>query len=405
MRNAIIGLVVGFALGWLVFGQSERTDRAERKRAERAEESAGQPQGTPKPDEPAPESRPHLVEQVETAKPNELRLLAHRLATPVAEEVVQAALVRLEKAQADKDWELFRSAVEFLARTKSPAARAKLIELVGDTSIRFHDWRIAGPICDGLRGTRTDGAAAAARDRIEMEAKAYRDKNRQTGWFEIVAAQGTPADIEWLIQRGAVNREETTAVYIALGLAAADDYAADALIRIWKEWGDPWSSGDAAKLLIDNNRPKALAFFRERFLTGAKNGARFYGDAVSEETLADAKATLLSLRDPIERTRAVYAVTRMQRNNLDISGLEPIVNAPVELAHSLVNADQKAIHQAYYDVLYGIEYNKVTWSEDAANALDALAHAYENKSRAEAYTELAREIRAKLGKGNWKTSD
>jgi len=97
----------------------------------------------------------------------------------------------------------------------------------------------------------------------------------------------------------------------------------------------------------------------------------------------------------------------MQCNKLDISGLEPIARAPAEYARQLVTADDDARQIAFYDILYGIDYNPITWSEATAQALDDLANVYGNKDRADAYVELARRIRAKIGSASsaWVTKD
>ena len=154
-----------------------------------------------------------------------------------------------------------------------------------------------------------------------------------------------------------------------------------------------------------------IPFFRERFLDrrrgDSRETARNYGMAVTSATLAEAKAFLLGLGPAQQRCYAVDAVTAMQRNKLDISGLEPIARAPAEYARQLVNADDDARQNAFYDILYGIDYNPITWSEATAQALDDLANVYGTKERADAYVELARRIRAKIGSGSsaWVTVD
>jgi len=94
----------------------------------------------------------------------------------------------------------------------------------------------------------------------------------------------------------------------------------------------------------------------------------------------------------------------MAQRELDISGLEPILMAPVEEAERLVNATEKERQEGFYRVMYGIEYNRPTWSSRAVRALENLAAAMENQHTGEALLDVAKNIRAQIepGPGGWR---
>jgi len=414
VRNVIIGALVGFAVGWLVFAERGRPRRAERDAALPVVATAESPRRTEAPT-PEPETKDTLTgEQIRIADAQTIRRIAFEVDNsnrPTAADVVEAAIVRSDAARTARDWKLFSALVQFLAASKSPAAQAKLIDLMGDTSLKFHDWRVAEHFTWGLSTTEVDGVVRAARDRIEMETKEYTDANRWAAWYEIVAQHGSTDDVAWLVAHARRTRDGMRYIAAALADGAANPAATQHLLLLWEE-GSGLSGGEgAAKAFAKNNPKAALPFFRERLLDwrrgDSRDTARHYGMAVTTATLAEAKAFLLGLGPAHQRCYAVDAVTAMQRNKLDISGLEPIARAPAEYARQLISADARSRREAFYDVLYGIDYNQITWSEATAQALDDLGNVYGNKERADAYVELARRIRAKIGSGSsaWVTKD
>jgi hypothetical protein len=154
---------------------------------------------------------------------------------------------------------------------------------------------------------------------------------------------------------------------------------------------------DASREFARNNPAAALPFFREEFERGTRDlsaTAHAYGIAVTETTLGDAKAFLLGLQTPEKRIAAVSAVYAMHGRKLDISGLEPILLAPVEEAERLAGAPPEERQRGYYLVLYGIQHNRLVWSERAAQALERFASVYGND---EGLRHLASEIRAQIG--------
>ena len=406
MRYAVFGALVGFAVGWLVFGEREELTRAERG------ESAMPIQTSTKEipsNEPLAPAREPAVD-LRTADAAAIRHLAHSLKdSPTKDDFVAPAIARIEEARSSRNWKLFEALVGLLAASDSPEAEAKLIGLLGDTTLIFHDWRIAEHFVWGLSTSDLDGVVPAARTRIEFESTESNDRNRWRMYYEIVAERGSVDDVAWLLEHA---RKITHGMHDAVRAPAegsANPAAAQKFIELSKA-GSVRGEGPA-RTFAKNNPVIALPFYREQLLAArgdtARAMAQTYGTAVTTATLAEAKRFLLGISDPRQRTAAAAAVNAMQRNKLDISGLEPLLRAPADYARQLAAGDADARKSAFYDVLYGIEYNKLTWSEETAQALDDLARVYEHKGRADAYRDLAREIRAELGDDDsaWVTKD
>jgi valyl-tRNA synthetase len=150
MRNAVLGALVGFALGWWMFGERAGPTRAGRAdRVPFEERSALKTPAVPEePRDPTP---------------------MDRSSGEAPEESVRAALQRIDAARQERDWNLFSSLIQLLAASSSPEAQQKLIELMGDPSLRFFDGNVAEDFVWGLSATELEGVAAAARARIEME--------------------------------------------------------------------------------------------------------------------------------------------------------------------------------------------------------------------------------------------
>ena len=103
----------------------------------------------------------------------------------------------------------------------------------------------------------------------------------------------------------------------------------------------------------------------------------------------------------------------MRQRGLDVSGLESILRAPLEALREVRNTpfnmvdgvehmDGEAIRLAY-DGMYGIEYHKALWSEEAARELDLTADAIGSKhSVGGGMRDVAKEIRGYL-RSPWHT--
>lgn len=402
MRNALLGVIVGLLAGWLLFRNPSEPRRAERFEPPPA---PAVPAAEVRDENPPARVRPTGAETridrewVRQADARTLRHGAHRARNEHVEigpEAVAQAIERIDGARSSRDWNLFVALVQFLGAAGTPEAQTKLVALVGDTTLLFHDWRVAGDFRAALVEAHVEGIVAATRARIEMEKEQYRDAHRWSGWYEVVARHGSTADLEWLVAFEGRGTDSGDDLARALGAASANPPAAESYIALCRAGrGDEGASREFAR----NNPAAALPFFREEFERGTQDlstAAGAYGSAVTEETLGEAKAFLLGLKDPEKRVAAVSAVSAMQDRKLDISGLEPILLAPVEDAERLAGATPEERRRGFYRVLYGIEYNRLVWSERAARALDSFAAVYEDRGGAEGLRDVASEIRAQI---------
>jgi hypothetical protein len=110
----------------------------------------------------------------------------------------------------------------------------------------------------------------------------------------------------------------------------------------------------------------------ERLVAGDPRGVNVYGRCVPAERLADARALLLAIGDTAERVLAVYAVNAIADRGLDIAGFEPLILAPVEVLEG--GRDAGTEEGLLSAARYAVEYNRVTWSERAAAALEGAGY-------------------------------
>jgi len=163
VRNAFIGLLIGLGLGWLVLWEREGLERVERA-AQQPEAKAVHVATGDHAQLPKEQKAPDV--DVRTADAAGVRRLAHAIgnsAGAVPDDTVRAAIERIAAARASRDWKLFEALLQFLAACDSPEAQVQLIELMGDMSLRFHDWRAAENFVWGLSTTELEGAVPAVR--------------------------------------------------------------------------------------------------------------------------------------------------------------------------------------------------------------------------------------------------
>lgn len=96
----------------------------------------------------------------------------------------------------------------------------------------------------------------------------------------------------------------------------------------------------------------------------------------------------------------VYAVQRLAQRKLDISGLEPVLERPIEVLNEMVaNGGEDRLHLAS-SARYAIEYNKLMWRKRSIEALERAATA--SPHWRERFLVVANEVRGNLA-GEWKT--
>jgi hypothetical protein len=319
----------------------------------------------------------------------------------VAPDAVAELIARLDRAREERDGKAFRALLFLLGEAGTPAAHTKLIELMADTTLAFPGAPVGPAFLRWLRDSKEPGIAAAARLRIEREIEANPGSNALArGWLALVAAQGSPADLDWILSREAPGGEREAIE--AFASVAERPEAVMRLQELFRTRTRPWFTGNL-RLLGEHNPEAAMELLEEGFRSPRRGEerdlARVYGDVVRPEDLARAKSLLLNLGEPMA---AVYAIDRMHRRGLDISGLESLLSAPAE---ALERAAMTPGATGLYEARYAIERNRIVWSERAAKALESAAATAAPRERG-ALLAAARRVRAGIGgsaTGEWDT--
>ncbi len=417
MRNLLVGFVAGIAVGWVAFAQrDDPVPRRERDQRARPIETVRARPRVHRPDAPtAPPTPIYDATWIRTAGRSAIARLAHEVQVGESQldpSALEAALTRLEAAHAARQWPMFSALLKLLAPSNHPAVHKKFVALMGDTSVRFHDWRIAEVFRVALTDSVAPGILDAARQRLEFEFDEYKDEHRYSGWIEIVARYGTADDLDWVVEK--TKERDLNALAVALAHAAANPRATEHLAKILAGGTRLFDAGRIAHAFGEANPEAARAVYRAglenldpRRDSELSHRGRDYAVAVTNESLDEARAFLVNLTDPYQRIAGAYAVATMKQRGLDVSGLDSVVTAPIEYAEKLARASEAERRREGSRPRYAIEYNRLAWTKRAADALDALADVTKDRGEREALQGVAREIRARLGLdgAEWKTAD
>lgn len=398
-KGLLIGLAAGFLAGWLVFGLARESAPAPRRTAEASAPASEPPSPAAEPAPSAPESTQDFF--LRNAPIEELQpyLLAREL--PFGGEALPALAARLQTARTAKDWELFRTIVGLISKLKTPAAQEKLVAVMGDRALGFRD-PLGSLFSSALGDSDVDGIADAARRRFEIARARKGPRHDLQCWLALVATHGDRADLEWLEQlRG--DRDLGRDVLEAYREGSANEIVARRLVRLYREdatvgaravdllWRCPAVGFDFYRAEIQNSDQRSKSDF-----------LRAFGRCVTADRLADAKRFLLDMQEPHLRVQAVYAVQQLQRQGLDVSGLEPLIRAPVDELERLGREGTDADASWTYRPMYAVLYNRVAWSERAVHALEAAARRVPR--RREDLLEAAQRIRAEIEDDDqWRT--
>lgn len=243
MRNLLIGLALGLALGWVLFSVL-----AESPRGVTPAEGDGTPRdsaapglrGTPSAKATAPDA---VDDQKPDAEPQSHAsgsdrsdvfrrgnrgaiLVALGSRTSLRKAEIAALATRLEQAQHARDLALFLACFRALGRAGDPAAHAVLVELAADLDADLPP-ESAGLFEAHLRASSAPGILDAARARVEAE-ESYRERQ---AWTQLVIEHGGTEDIEWLLDLppSRVNRSDVYRQLVARPLAEARSYLDRAL--------------------------------------------------------------------------------------------------------------------------------------------------------------------------------
>jgi len=390
----LTGLALGFFVGWLVFGAGAAPP-ALPPVAPRPTSRVVDPGPSPAIDR-LPESPG--VDAAETLRHGSLSklwpIVGDRKRTWTDAEV--AALIdRLDRARAEGSGNEFRAALRGLARAKTEAAQRKLLALMIDESL-IPPFRLGDSFREGLAKSDLPGIAAGARKRFEMNIAAGKTSwVAGDGYFELVARRGSAEDIAWLagraesgqLRHGArealAGSKNPVAVAFVVRLIEDGKGNQDLLRRFARP-----DNAAAAPLIARIILGEVKASYRELSAV-----FRAYGHCVAEDGLDGALGFLLSLREPMQRVCAVYAVESLRKRGLDVEGFGRVIDFPTEFLEAVTPESSRSVASK---ARYAIEDNRVAWSERAAGSLSRAAGVFPASSMTRSMVEIAKMVRAGL---------
>jgi hypothetical protein len=269
--------------------------------------------------------------------------------------------------------------------------------LMGDPNLGFHRSRLGRQFFEWLRDSNVPGIVDAARARLEKETQENPgSRAAQQGWLALVAQHGTLADLDWIesFRKGRSGERTVIEAFVA---AAQRPEVAQRVADLFQNRSRRWYGSHLATLGKTNPelaRDLYEAGLRKPRTNESRDLARAYGDVVDPGSLERARSFLLSLPAD-ERIDAVYAVERMNRRKLDVSGLETVTVAPVEALERLAREPRPSA-KALFQARYAIQHNRITWTERAAKALEEAAR-NAPRSHAASMHAIAQQIRAGIG--------
>lgn len=365
----VVGGTIGFALGWLLHpspvGRPDAADRAEESRdvGSGAVASPAAPSSVPS---PARLARARDWDAFDKA--------VDASVGGASKEDVDTLLKLADEAIVSGDANAFRRMVRALGASKDARAHARLIGWIGDPALPLPEG--VGPdFVQALEGSTAPGIPEAARRRFQANlAAGDRSWVSTSGWFDLIARHGTSDDLAWLmaVPEGAAGQIRLMAERALLASDSEEGIRrAEARFRSGDhtegDWGEfPRRNPAHAYALAMELLP--LAATRDRRTTLF----RVLGQTVRPADVDDLRRRLLGLATDDERIDAVAAIETMRNRSLDVSGFDPILEAPVVRLETTLGSISSA--QAYA-AMYAIEYDRVAWSERAARALETAATA------------------------------
>jgi len=303
-------------------------------------------------------------------------------------EEVAALVPRIGSSREAGDWGEFNKALRALAKARTPAAQKALMDLLSDLSIVFPK-RVGRIFYEGLEGSSLEGIAEAARKRFEQQiASGKTSWVAADGWVDLVAYHGDDEAVAWL-----AARDESTQIRDSANKALAKSQNPNAVrhmlnrLREQRNRANHWREFDAfvkshpdegfelaaelIRLILANRLPPHMS--PSSVIASSMT-------AVPASRLPEAKELLLELRTEADRVAAVYAVQALHNRGLDVEGLDAIVLAP-QMALASMSEDDGAVlgsslpalSDRAYLAMVAIKGNSITWSERAAQALEAAA--------------------------------
>ncbi len=352
----------------------------------------------------AAEGGPSIAERIRRGTPADL--YAIRDLKPPAQfdgDAVDALLVRLQACVAAGELGSCNAVVALLGQADDVRGDAALLALMQDETLD-----LPHPLGSGfglaLRNSpRSEAMATAARRRMERETAAGNSSwTASAGWIDLVAAHGAPADLDWV---------------------AGSESAAEALARS----GRPEAAERLARMAGTRDREGRYVFEDEAFAhlaaaapdvaaalvaehvgegSNVRGAVTAYARHAPVERLGPVEGWLRSLTSERDRVEAAYAVQALRDRGADVSGLAAHLDAPVLFLERIAAGEALTLENRplLNAAGYAVEYNRATWSERAARALEAAQARLQRESvtvGGPSYPEVAKIVRAGLA-SRWK---
>lgn len=376
----VLGGAVGVGVGWALFHAPQpapdvvKTARPQ----ERGDQEGATPTLTASPQAPAPSApvdaarlaalRTGTAQQIYEAFPGVSKRTVPAEALPILAQ-------RLEEALRARDKGVFGATAALLHDAKHPDARQLFVRLTLDESVDLPSdaGRWFGPV---LAGARSPGLAAAARRRFEAASRGGRSWITDA-WIQVVVAAGGSDDLDWVLTQ--TDPRTATAAFGSSANPLAveryreaiwkDEEAMGALSNHIERNADGWTwAVEVAEQALAGKR--ALPDDE-----GLKNLLATLARHAPESEIGRVQGLLVGIRDQGHRIAALPAVGLLAKRGVEIRGeLDAIVQAPRLALESVARGTDDAwqgIHVS--SLIYAIEYNRITWSEAAVRALEALA--------------------------------
>jgi len=347
MRGVAIGILLGFALGWLLF--AERSDS--QKRADRA--PAATPASTPTTNEhpaptaevPAPPPAPlpkNARGYVYTQTVGGTRRFSID-GVPIEPRPLEQVLAAMERARAEKNWPEFLRGVVQLGMLDTPVADAHLVSILADEALELKGVWTGAQFYEALKDSKVDGIAEAARLRAEIEfEKTPKTAKAGLGYLSLVALFGEGPGHAWLESlttdgAGIVRADRAFAEGSANAVAAErmrrrylDDGIQPAAEWVMFARENPAVAFDTAAEMIRRSPTSVDAF-------------RLLGQSTTEETLGRAREILGSLPDDAARLMGIRAVQVMAMRKLDVGGFEELLATPRVVLEAVLSERSTAV--------------------------------------------------------------
>jgi hypothetical protein len=383
LKGTALGLIVGFAAGWIAFGAdgsapSAAVDRSPSANAElpgggvRAPALVASPTAHPERSEP---SRTDVEEprskDLATRTASELHTLCNAMMADQRLSAEEGAILiaRARDARERGDAELFCAAIRGISKSEGEAADRFLLETLADVALPLPSGAHGIYWGQGLSDASIPGVSAAARARLETTAPHH------DAWLlTLVAIHADADDVDWLTGL-AKDEEEYDAhrVMEALARGAGNPLVLSAFARLLDE--RPESADEHWSDLL-----RAAPAAAGALLTRHLRGAEVRGDAARVRTLLRTQAgiglredmepvqqAIANAMTPDETFDALTLAEALRRRDVEVPETEELVRATLALVR---HADERVREKALR-ALEGAR--RLAWTAEVLDTLESAA--------------------------------